>query len=136
MFVPYYLHKFLKLYISQTKKCLKSCFLLLIFILWGFLLLLIVPLQGPLQEFSLECLVGSSFIQKRRKISWNDQSLWLAVVHCHWLSLVVTRCTTGCHSFSLVIIRCIIQCHSLPLDVSLVCLFMNDLFIKLQGLLH
>ena len=74
--------------------------------------------------------------------------LSLVVTHCHLLSLVVTCCTTHCHSLSLVvplvIIRChslyhslslvvplvVIRCHSLPLDVPLVCLFINDLLIK------
>ena len=41
LFVLYYLHKFLKLYISQTKSCLNSCFLLLLFLLRDFFLLLI-----------------------------------------------------------------------------------------------
>ena len=58
----------------------------------------------------------------------------LVVICCHSLSFVVTRCTTRCttrcyslyHSLSLVVIRCTSRCHSLSLDVSLVCLFIND----------
>ena len=52
------------------------------------------------KKFSLGCLVvGSSFIWKKRKISWNG----------HSLTFVVTRCTTRCHSLSFVVTLC----HSL-----------------------
>ena len=50
--------------------------------------------------------------------------LSLIALHCHSLSLVVTRCTTRCHSLSLVVIRC----HSLFHLLSLACLFINDQF--------
>ena len=53
---------------------------------------------------------------------------------CHSLSIVITRCTTRCdllyYSLSLVVPlnvnRCATRCHSLPLDVTSVCLFIND----------
>ena len=41
---------------------------------------------------------------------------------CHSLSLVITHCHSLCHLLSLVVARC----HSLSLDISLVCLFIND----------
>ena len=41
---------------------------------------------------------------------------------CHSLSLVVTHCHSLCHLLSLAVARC----HSLSLDISLVCLFIND----------
>ena len=142
MFVPYYLHKFLKLYISQTKNCLKSCFLLLIFILRSFFLLLIVPLQGPLQDLKSSLQSDQQVLLLFRKegklaeMTSACDSLSFVVTCCHslyhWLPFVFTRHHSLYHSFSLVAIHC----HSLPLDVSLVCLFINDLFIKLQGLLH
>ena len=51
------------------------------------------------------------------------------VTRCHSLSLVVplvvTHCTTRCHSFTTC---CTTRCHLLSLYVSLVCLFINDLF--------
>ena len=50
MFASYYLHKFLKLCILQTKSCINYCFLLLLFLLRGFSALnSIDPLQGPPQ---------------------------------------------------------------------------------------
>ena len=67
-------------------------------------------------------------------------SLLLVVIHCHSLLFVVTRChssyyslslvvihcATRCRSLSLVVIRCHLLYHSLPLDIPLVCLFIND----------
>ena len=59
--------------------------------------------------------------------------LSLTVIRCHSLSLivqlVVTRLATRCHLLSFVATRCTTRCHSLSLDVSLVCLFMNDRLI-------
>ena len=70
--------------------------------------------------------------------------LWLVVIHCYSLSFVFTRFITDCHSLSRVVIRCTSRCHSLyhslpfavtccttrchsfSLDVSIVCLFIND----------
>ena len=73
------------------------------------------------KEFSLGCIaVGSSPIQKNRKISQNSHSLWLAVICCHLLSLVVplvvSRCTTRCHLFSLICCKSLY--HSLLLVVT------------------
>ena len=65
-----------------------------------------------------------------------SHSLPPIVIRCHSLSLAVTCCTNRYHSLSLVVIRChslyhlfslaVIRCHSLPLDVPLLCLFIND----------
>ena len=44
---------------------------------------------------------------------------------CHTLSFVVTLCTTRCHSLYHSLSLVVIRCHSLPLDVRLVCLFIN-----------
>ena len=87
---------------------------------------------------------------KKRKIGQNDHLLSLVIIRCHLLSLiairyyslsfvvthcyslsldiplVLTRCTTRCHSLLLVVIRCDLLYHSLSLDISLVCLFIND----------
>ena len=49
-------------------------------------------------------------------------SLSLVITCCHSLSLIVTRCHSLYHSLSFVVTRC----HSLSMDVSLVCLFIND----------
>ena len=73
------------------------------------------------KKFSLGCLVvGSSFIWKKSKISWNGHSFTFFVTRCttrcHSLSLVVTRC----HSLSFVVTRCTTRCHSLSLVVPLV----------------
>ena len=43
-----------------------------------------------------------------------------AVTHCHFLSLVVTRCITRCHSFSPVVLIVATRCNSLSLLVPLV----------------
>ena len=58
---------------------------------------------------SLKCAVPFSFAVPL---------LSLAFTHCHSLSF--------CHSSLLVVIRCTTRCHSLSLDVTLVCLFIND----------
>ena len=50
------------------------------------------------------------------------------VTRCHSLSLVVSLAVIRCHSLSFFVTRCITRCHSLSLDVSLSCLFINDLF--------
>ena len=58
--------------------------------------------------------------------------LSFADTRCHSLSFVVTRCTSNslvliqCHLLPFVVTRCITRCYSLSLDVSLVCLFIND----------
>ena len=74
------------------------------------------------KKFSLGCLVvRSSFIWKKRKISWNDHSLHslslvvpLVIILYHSLSLFVIRCHSFYRSLSLVAIRC----HSLPFVVT------------------
>ena len=68
--------------------------------------------------------------------SWHliYRSLSLVVIFCHSLLFVVTSCTTRCHS----LYRChllyhslsffVTCCHPLPLDIPLVCLYINDPF--------
>ena len=64
---------------------------------------------------SLKCVVPFSFVVPL---------LSLAVIHCHSLSLFVTRFTTCCHSLSFVVTRChslslvLIRCHSLSFYVT------------------
>ena len=45
------------------------------------------------------------------------------------LQLVVIRCTTRCHWLSLVVRLPVSLCDSLSLDLSLPCVFINDLLI-------
>ena len=62
------------------------------------------------------------------------KSLWPVLICCHslylWLLLVVpvvaTLCTTSCHSLTFFVIRSLSLHHSLSLNVSLVCLFINN----------
>ena len=134
-----FIHTFLKLYISQTKSCFISCFLLLIFLLRDFFSSQFNSrssrTSSTLKEFSLEyLLVGFSFNRKKRKLSWNDNSLSFIVTRCHSLSLII-RCdflyqslSPLYHSMSFVVTHC----HSLPLDVSLVCLLINDQFSEMK----
>ena len=109
----------------------------------------IVSLQDPLQ-----CLIRlfrvhiGKFLSysKKGKISQNDHSLSLVVIcclsllfkvtYCHSLSLVailatpcLTRFHSVCHLLSFVVTRCHSLYHSLSLDVSLVCLFINNHFM-------
>ena len=66
----------------------------------------------------------------------------LSFVRCHLLSCVVTRChllyhsllfvATRCHSLSFNVPLIVIRYHSLSLDVPLVCLFINNLYKKLN----
>ena len=53
-------------------------------------------------------------------------SLSLAVIHCHFLSLVVPLVAIRCHSLYQSLSLLVIHCHSLSLSVPLVCLFIND----------
>ena len=48
------------------------------------------------------------------------------VTRCHSLSLVLSLVIIRCHSLSFFVTHCTTRCHSLSLDVSLVCLFIND----------
>ena len=67
-------------------------------------------------------------------------SLSLIVIFCYSLSFVVTRCYSLSLAVSLVATRChslyhslsfvVTRCHSLSFDVPLVCLFINDLFLR------
>ena len=56
----------------------------------------------------------------KRKISQNDHSLSLVLVHCHSLPLGVFLCSTRCHSVYYSISFVVIPCHSLLLVVPLV----------------
>ena len=125
IFVSFYLHKFLKLYISQTKNCLHAYFLLLIFLLRGFFLLLIQWSSSRINEVSLEYLVvGSCFIRKKGILAE-------MTTRCHLLSLVVSLVVTHCYSLPFVAAIVVIRCHSLSSVVTrciTVCLFINDHF--------
>ena len=114
MFMLFYLHKFFKLYISQTQNCLNSCFLLLILLLRGFLLL-IQWSSSRFIEFSLECfVVGSSFIRKRGMLA--EMTICCTTrchLLCHSLSLVVPLVVIRCHLLSFVAPLVVIRCHSL-----------------------
>ena len=117
MFVSYYLHKFLKLYVSQTKNCLNSCFFLLIFLFRSLFLLLIQQLLFKV-FFKVSRLIfrvlSGRFLSysRKRKVSGTN----------HQLSLVVTRfttcCATRCNSFSFVVTSCTTRCHLLSLVVN------------------
>ena len=83
--------------------------------------------KNCLKSFSLGCLViGSSLLKKK------EGKLAEITTHCHSLSLValvvVIRCTTCCITCCHSLLFVVTQCHSLLLDVSLVCLFINDNF--------
>ena len=110
MFMPYYLQKYLKLYVSQTRRLSQYLFLTvnvssqaLVFILTS-----IAFLQDPLQ-----CL-RSLFRVYRGRFLYYFKKEKLAT-RCHLLSFVVT-CCHRCHSLSLIVIHC----HSLSLVVPLV----------------
>ena len=74
---------------------------------------------------------------KKRKINQNGHSLPFVVTRCRLLSLavslVVTRSTlyvvTRFQLLSLVVLLVVTCCHLLSLDLSIVCLFINDSFI-------
>ena len=135
MFGSYCLQKFLNLCVSRTRKLSQFLFFTVITSSQGFVsgLSSIVSLQDP-----LKCLKSSlqgaqwqvSLLFEKRKMSQNDHQLSLVVIHCHSLSpdvpLVVTRCTPRCHLLLLIAIRCSSLYHSMSLDVSLVCLFINN----------
>ena len=62
--------------------------------------------------------------------------LLLAVILCHSLSLVVTRCITRCHSLYHLLSFVVTRCHSMSLDVPLVCLFIKDHYFIIFCFLH
>ena len=148
MFVSCYLFKFLKFYVSQTKKnCLNTYFWLLIFLLtslfcyiWSYCNMSYLSSTSRFKRFSFGCLLVGSY--------WKKEKLAKVTTHCYLLLLVVplvaTCCTTRCHSLyhslslvvplvvisrhplSFIVTRCTIRCHSLSLDVSFVCLLINN----------
>ena len=109
MFASYYLHKFLKLYISQTKKL--SQFLLLTVNISSFGLFSCFYSNSPssrssskFKQSSLERLVvGSSLIWKKRKLAE-------MITRCYLLSLVVICCHTLSLVVPLVVIVCACTC--------------------------
>ena len=108
MFVSYYLHKMLKLCVSQIKNRLSSCFLILLFILRSLFLALnsIIPRQGPPQglkssPYGAQCQILCYSEKKKGKLAemtTRCHSLLFVVTHCHLLSFVVTRCGPRCYS--------------------------------------
>ena len=111
MSVSYYLHKFLKLYVPQTRNCLSSRFLLLKFVFRSMFLLLIhySLLNSSLRfkEFFLGCLVvPSSLMEKKEKLA--------EMTSCyHPFSLVVLLFVICCHSLSLVVLLAVTRCYSM-----------------------
>ena len=121
MFVSYYLHKFLKLYVSQTKNCFNFCFLLLIFLFRSLFLLLnqqfLFKVFVKVEEFSEGYLVvGASLIRKKAK-----------------LAEITTGCYSLYHSLPFAFVRCHLLYHSLLVlvtryhSLSLPSLFINNL---------
>lgn len=88
---------------------LNSCFLLLKFLLMGFLLLLIqysllIESSSRFKEFSLgRKVVGYSLIRKNREINRKEHLLSLFVILCHSISPTLLFAAISCHSLSLVI---------------------------------
>ena len=112
MSVSYYLHKFLKLYVPQTRNCLSSRFLLLKFIFRGMFLLLIhyslFNSSSRFKELFLGCLVvPSSLMQKKKEKLAEMTSCY------HPFSLVVLLVVICCHSLSLVVLLAVTRCHSM-----------------------
>ena len=130
MFGSYYLDKFLKLCISETKKMSQFEQFLLVTVnisSYGLVSALnsIVLLQGPLQD--LKSSVQGAQWQVPLLFEKKTKDYLLVV------QLVVTRCTSHCHLLSLVVIRCHLLQHSLSFNVSLVCLFINDRESRQKG---
>ena len=125
MFVSYYIHKILQLYISLTKDCLASSYILLLFFVGTFAYLLRGLFLHVIQSSPFKVLLKVLNVlfkvifgrllsySKKSKIRRNDLFFSLDVISCLLFSLVlplvVTRCTTRFHSLPLVVIRC----HSL-----------------------
>ena len=111
----------LKLYVLQTRK-VSQYLLLTVVSCQGLVSILtsIVSLQDPLQclKSVFRTHSGRYFsYSKKRKNSQNEHLLSLIVICCHSLSFEVIRCLSLYHSLSFVV----------PLAVSLVCLFINNL---------
>ena len=140
-FMPYYLRKYLKLHVSQTRKLSRYLLLTVNDSSQGFVFILtsIVSLQGHLQ--CLKSLQGAQWqvpllFEKKGKLAKMTiccHSLSFFVTYCrHFLLLVVTRC----YSLSLVVIRChslslvVICCHSL----SFVAICCHSLYHSLYSL--
>ena len=106
----------------KQKTCLGSCFLRLMFLLRSlFLVLIELSLFKILLNVyrALSRVHSGMFLSysKKRKNSQNEHLLSLIVIRCHSLSFEVIRCLSLYHSLSFVV----------PLAVSLVCLFINNL---------
>ena len=120
--MPYYLRKYLKLHVSQTRKLSRYLLLTVNDSSQGFVFILtsIVSLQGHLQ--CLKSLQGAQWqvpllFEKKGKLA-------KMTICCHSLSFFVTYCrhflllvVTSCHSLSAFFIRCyllslvVIRCH-------------------------
>ena len=134
IFVSYYLQKFLKLHVSQTKKL--SLFLLVA---------VTISSQGLVSTLSMivspQCLKSLFSVHSRRSLSYSKNGklpkmttrchlLSFVVTCCHSLSLFVSRSTTRSHSLyhslPFVVTRCTSRYHLFSLDLSLAYLFVND----------
>ena len=70
------------------------------------------------------CSHSFSFVVQLPAIRYH--SLLFVITRCHSLSLDLSFVVTRCHSLSLIVVSCHSLYHSLPLDVPLVCLFINN----------
>ena len=143
------------MYVSQARKLSRYLLLAVNVSSWQLIsvIISIVSIQDP-----VHCLKGlfrvhsGRFLSylKKRKISQKNHSLSFVVTFCHLLSFVVIRCRSlslivicchslslvvplivfRCHSLSFIVTRCNTCCHWLSLDVSLVCLFINDFLLQ------
>ena len=109
-FMPYYLRKCLKLYLSQTRKLSRYLFLTVNDSSYGLVSILnsIVSLHDPLQclksLFRMHSVRFLSYSKKGKsaKMTTCCRSLSFAFTCCHLFSLVVNRC----HLLSFVVKRC------------------------------
>ena len=76
--------------------------------------------------FVLFCHLKSLYFICSHSFSFVVQLLSFDITHCYLLSLVAIRCHSIYHLLSLVVIRRHSLYHSLPLDVPIVCLFINN----------
>ena len=129
MFLSYYLHRFLKFYILQTKKTVSIPCSYCWYLLLGVFLLLT-------QQVLFRVLSGEvPLLFEKRQNNRNGNPFPFVFTRCLSLSLVVsslvtTLCITPCHllyySLSLAVTGRTTSCHLLSLDAPLVFLFINN----------
>ena len=134
LYLCHHLRKFLKLHIAQTKTVsIPASYCYYIFLGTFFLSWFNSPSSrssSRFKEFSFEWLKAGFYLIREKgnlaEMTTRSHSLSFVVIRCHLLYrsllFVVTRYHSLYHLLSLVVIRC----QSLLIDVSLVCLFIND----------